>query len=72
MAKWFHRRRHLNIVNGHTTTTTDAGALVYYTPTFWLERFPLPLCAWDGLRYLIVALPEPSYNYFVNLKAQVS
>ena len=21
--------------------------------------------AWDGLRYFIVALPEPSYNYFV-------
>ena len=25
-----------------------------------LERFPLPLRAWDGLRYFIVALPEPS------------
>ena len=25
-----------------------------------LERFPLPLAAWDGLRYFIVALPEPS------------
>ena len=31
---------------------------------FCLERFPLPLGAWDGLRYFIVALPEPSYNYF--------
>ena len=28
-----------------------------------LERFLLPLGAWDGLRYFIVALPEPSYNY---------
>ena len=27
---------------------------------FLLERFPLPLGAWDGLRYFIVALPEPS------------
>ena len=27
---------------------------------FCLERFPLPLSAWDGLRYFIVALPEPS------------
>ena len=27
---------------------------------FCLERFPLPLGAWGGLRYLIVALPEPS------------
>ena len=26
----------------------------------YLERFPLPLGAWDGLRYFIVALPEPS------------
>ena len=25
-----------------------------------LERFPLPLGTWDGLRYFIVALPEPS------------
>ena len=25
-----------------------------------LERFLLPLGAWDGLRYFIVALPEPS------------
>ena len=30
----------------------------------FLERFPLPLGAWDGLRYFNVALPEPSYNYF--------
>ena len=29
------------------------------------ERFPLPLGAWDGLRYFIVALPEPSINYFI-------
>ena len=27
---------------------------------FCLERFPLPLGAWDGLLYFIVALPEPS------------
>ena len=27
---------------------------------FRLERFLLPLGAWDGLRYFIVALPEPS------------
>ena len=29
-----------------------------------MERFPLPLGAWDVLRYFIVALPEPSINYF--------
>ena len=27
---------------------------------FLLKRFPLPLGAYDGLRYSIVALPEPS------------
>ena len=27
---------------------------------FCLERFPPPLGAWDGQRYFIVALPEPS------------
>ena len=27
---------------------------------FCSERFPLPLGAWDGLRYFIMALPEPS------------
>ena len=30
---------------------------------FCLERFPLPLGAWEGLCYFIVTLPEPSYNY---------
>ena len=25
-----------------------------------LTKFPLPLGAWDGLHYFIVALPEPS------------
>ena len=28
------------------------------------ERFPLPLGAWDGLCYYIVALPEPSIYLF--------
>ena len=32
-----------------------------------MERFPLPLGAWDGLRYFIVALPEPSINYFASM-----
>ena len=27
---------------------------------FCSERFPLPVCAWGGLRYFIVTLPEPS------------
>ena len=33
---------------------------------FCLERFPLPLGAWDGLRYFIVALPEPFYIIILN------
>ena len=34
-------------------------AVVYlYLCGFCLERFPLPLCARDGLRYFIVTLPE--------------
>ena len=30
---------------------------------FCLERFPLPLGAWDGLRYFIVTLPELPYDF---------
>ena len=33
-----------------------------------VERFPLSLGAWDGLRYFIVALPEPSIYPFFKLK----
>ena len=43
----------------------NLSAIVYlYLYGFCLERFPLPLCAWYGLRYFIEALPEPSINYF--------
>ena len=36
-------------------------AVVYlYLCGFCSERFLLPLGAWDGLRYFIVVLPEPS------------
>ena len=44
----------------------NLSASVYpYLCGFCLERVPLPLGAWDGLRYFIVTLPEPSINYFV-------
>ena len=33
---------------------------------FLFGEVPLPLGAWDGLRYFIVALPEPYINYFAN------
>ena len=42
----------------------DAKIFHFTVCGFCLERFPLPLGAWDGLRYFIVALPEPSINYF--------
>ena len=32
---------------------------------FLLERFPLPLGAWDGLRYFIVAVPKSSIYFFI-------
>ena len=35
---------------------------------FCLKRFPLPLGALDGLRYFIVALPEPSIYLFFMTK----
>ena len=37
--------------------------LLFSTCGFCLERFPLPLGAWDGLRHFIVTLPEPSIYY---------
>ena len=38
----------------------NLSAVVYlYLCGFCLERFPLPLGTLDGLRYFIVALPEP-------------
>ena len=54
-------------VNGSGSITSvgeeraNLSAVVYlYLCGFCLERFPLPLGAWDGLRYFIVALPGPS------------
>ena len=54
-------------VNGSGSITSvweeraNLSAVVYLKLCgFCLERFPLPLGAWDGLRYFIVALPEPS------------
>ena len=33
----------------------------------WIYRFPLPLDVWEGLRFVIVALPELfSYLFFMN------
>ena len=53
-------------VNGSRSITlvgeerANLSAVVYC-----LERFPLPLGAWDGLRYFIVALPVPSIKVLV-------
>ena len=58
-------------VNGSESITSvgeeraNSSAVVYLLLCgFCLERFPLPLGAWDGLRYFIVALPELSNNYY--------
>ena len=32
----------------------------------WICRFPLPLGVWEGLRFVIVALPGLSHTVFVN------
>ena len=37
-----------------------------------LERFPLPLGAWDGLRYFIVAPLSLPYNYFLFVKLYIA
>ena len=58
-------------VNGSGSITSvgeeraNLSAVVYLSCDFYLERFPLPLCAWDGLRYFIVALPEHSISLSV-------
>ena len=61
-------------VNGSGSITSvgeeraNLSAVVYLQLCgFCLERFPLPLGVWDWLHYLIVALPEPSINYFSRL-----
>ena len=53
-------------VNGSGSITSvgeeraNLSAVVYLSLcSFCFERFPLPLGAWDGLRYFILALPEP-------------
>ena len=38
---------------------------------FCLERLPLPLGDWDGLRYFIVALPAPSIYLFNDKQVHV-
>ena len=52
-------------VNGSGSITSVGGAGLSAVVCLWLcgfclERFPLPVGAWDGLRYFMVALPGPS------------
>ena len=56
----------LHLANIQVSVCRTIGLLVVYLSLcgFCLERFPLPLGALDGLRYFIVALPEPSIYYF--------
>ena len=34
----------------------------------WFCRFPLPLGVWEGLRFVIVALPGPFSYFFFNVQ----
>ena len=38
----------------------NLSTVVYLKCGFCSERLPLPVGAWDGLRYFIVPSPEPS------------
>ena len=39
---------------------------------FWICRFPLPLWVWEGLRFVIVALPGLfSYLFFSTMKTKI-
>ena len=65
-------------VNGSGSITSvgkergNLSAVVYLLLCgFCMERFPLPLRAWDGLRYFIVALPKPSIYLFCVLVASI-
>ena len=51
--------------SGSVTSVGEERANLSAVVCLWLCGFclgggPLPLGAWDGLRYFIVALPEPS------------
>ena len=46
--------------NGSITSVGVKRANLSAIMWFLFERYPLPLGAWDGLRYFIVALPVPS------------
>ena len=50
---------HLRTCRGNTNDYFSNYCLLIIM-RFLLERFHLPLGAWDRLRYLIVALPVPS------------
>ena len=65
-------------VNGSGSITSvweeraNLSAVVFLSLSgFCLERFPLPLGAWDGIRYFIVALPEHSIYFFGQLNVLI-
>ena len=57
------------------TSLGEERANLSYFRTFvlvWICRFPLPLGVWEGLRFVIVALPGLfSYLYFIIRKAGI-
>ena len=77
VPQWPSRRDNLEYVpqrpsqrgSGYLTSVGEERANLYAVVYlklcgFCLDRFPLPLGAWDVLRYFILALPEHSINYF--------
>ena len=70
MIKWVKLTHPNYLTKTHSIKLLDSSQLhgynyIYVTDCgFCLERFPLPLGAWDGLHYFIVALPESSIYLF--------
>ena len=58
--KFYYNDEELEIVNTFSYLGIIFSPGSSFSNTQITGRFPLPLGAWDGLRYFIVALPEPS------------
>ena len=51
---------YVNFRFSHDLSNMELNLLKRIHTNVTILQVPLPLCAWDGLHYLIVALPEPS------------
>ena len=50
----------IQVLSGSITSVGEERELICLLSFTCSERFTLPLGAWDGLRYFIPALPDPS------------